>query len=354
VMRICVWLQECRKDDSSLVGGKAANLGELLAAGIRVPSGFAVTAEAYRKVIESAGLTKKLNRLLSDLAPHDSPRLEEVSKIIRTLIERIELAKEIEHEIVEFYERLSEQYRLSEVPVAVRSSATAEDLPDASFAGQQETFLWVTGKQNVLTCVKRCWSSLFTPRAISYRIMKGFEHGSVYLSVCVQKMVKARVAGVMFTLNPANGDRSKIAISGSWGLGESVVSGEVTPDEWLIEKFTYEIVRERISHKHIERMPERGKVVVREVAPDRESIPCLSRDELRELARLGEAIEDHFGVPQDIEWAIDEDLPFPDNVFIVQSRPETVWTRRKKEAVVKSKLSATDFILDVLKTGRRL
>lgn len=354
-MGYVVWFENCKKEDIPIVGGKCANLGELTRMGIRVPQGFAVTVDAYRDVVEGGGISDRLKSSLADVPADNSHLLDEVSEEIRKLFETVEVPGTIEEAIDQYYNLLKERYGLLDVPVAVRSSATAEDLPDASFAGQQETYLWVRGSEDVRKYVKKCWSSLFTPRAISYRIKKGFSHDKVYVSVGVQKMVNSRVAGVMFTVNPMNGDRSKIVISGSWGLGELVVSGEVTPDEWIMDKFTGELAREKIGSKHIEQVvdAESGRLVTLAVSSDRQTIPCLSKDELGELVKLGRAIENHYGSPVDIEWAIDRDMPFPDNVFIVQARPETVWTGKDRETSVKKEMSASDFILNFLEQGKK-
>ena len=224
------------------------------------------------------------------------------------------------------------------LPVAVRSSATAEDLPGASFAGQQDTFLWVKGSDEVLEKIKLCMSSLFTPRAISYRIKMGFPHEKVLISVGVQKIVDARAAGVMFTLNPTNGDPSKVVIEGNWGLGETVVSGTCNPDKFVVDKVTKEIER-TISLKECECIydPVRGGVAHVDTPPERREIPCIEDQEILELARYAKRVEEYYGCPQDIEWAIDKQKPFPLNIFMVQSRPETIWSQQKKEPVLGKK-----------------
>ncbi|MDQ7030626.1 MAG: PEP/pyruvate-binding domain-containing protein [Ardenticatenia bacterium] len=253
--------------------------------------------------------------------------------------------------IQEAYDELMARVGAVGLPVAVRSSATAEDLPGASFAGQQDTFLWVQGRDHVLIRTVICWSSLFTPRAITYRAEMGFPHEKVFISVGIQKMVNARSAGVMFTLNPLNGDRSKIAINANWGLGETVVAGEVTPDEYWVDKVTLNIVKRVISPKMVECIPNvhYREVTVVAVPEERQMAPCLNDDEVKELARLGKAIERHYGCPQDIEWAVDRDLPFPESVFILQSRPETVWSPKQKvDPSMKPKAKPTDYVAGFL------
>jgi pyruvate,water dikinase len=353
-MKDIMWFQECCKTDIDSVGGKNANLGEMIRAGIHVPPGFAVTVNAYKKVIPA--IQKDLDALLSQLRSDDNDALEKASGDIRALIERISMPDDVEKAIDEFYDSLASERGADDFPVAVRSSATAEDLPDASFAGQQDTFLWITGKENVKRSVVKCWSSLFTPRTITYRIKKNIAHDKVLISVGVQKMVNSRVAGVNFTLNPITGDRTKIVISGSWGLGESVVSGQVTPDEFIVDKITHEIVSHRIAQKLVQHVvsPETGSVEETEVPPDMQEVSCLTDEEVLELTKLSEELERHYGYALDIEWAIDRDLIFPDNIFIVQARPETVWTNKARAAVVQKETGTTDYILDVLKGGVKL
>jgi len=223
--------------------------------------------------------------------------------------------------------------------VAVRSSATAEDLPTASFAGQQDTYLWIQGPDNVTDRVKHCWASLFTPRAISYRARNNFPHEKVLISVGVQQMVNAKAAGVMFTLNPIDGDPSKVVIEGSWGLGETVVSGSVNPDKFVVDKVVMETTDRTVSTKHIECIfdPEKAEVVNADVTEDRQCTCCLEDQEVKALAFIAKSIEKHYGCPMDIEWAIDGTLEFPDNIFIVQARPETVWGQREKKSVIGKK-----------------
>jgi len=334
--KIILWFEELDKEDVPLVGGKNANLGEMIKAGIPVPPGFAVSAYAYKRFIEETGIKDKIYSIINEVITDKAkPELyEEASKRIRKLIETTPMPKDIEMEIRENYRKLCQRVGKEREYVAVRSSATAEDLPDASFAGQQETYLNVIGEDEVIDKVRKCWSSLFTPRAIFYREQKGFKHEKVLISVAVQKMVNAKAAGVMFTLHPVTGDRGKIVIEGNWGLGEAVVSGSVTPDEWVVDKNTLEIVEERIVEKTVEyvRDPETGSTVHAEVPPERRKQPCLKPEEVKKLAELGILIEKHYGRPMDIEWAIDRDLPFPQNVFIVQARPETVWSVKAEKA----------------------
>ncbi len=330
---LIVWLEEVRAKDTLLVGGKNANLGELLNIGIPVPPGFAVTAYAYQVFVEKSGLKERIDEILRSLDVNDTNALEEASKKIREMIMATDMPSDIAGKIAEYYRRLAERLGEDDPLVAVRSSATAEDLPEASFAGQQESFLNVRGEDEVIEKVKRCWASLFTPRAIFYRVAQGIPHEKAYMSVTVQKMVQARSAGVMFTLHPVSGDRNVIVIEGAWGLGESVVGGKVTPDEFVVDKKTLRILEKRINNKEIAIVydPEKGGNKVVKLPPEKANAPCLTDEEIIKLAEYAKKIEQHYGKAMDIEWAIDENLSFPQNVYIVQARPETVWSARKAE-----------------------
>jgi pyruvate,water dikinase len=331
--------KDADKNSLPLVGGKNASLGEMIKAGIRVPPGFAVTTETYQRFITETGVRKKISRTLSDLNSEDVEALNRAAAKIQKWINDAPISGEVQSAIAEGYSQLCEESSAEVLPVAVRSSATAEDLPTASFAGQQETYLWVEGAKRVLESVQRCWASLFTPRAISYRVKNNFPHEKVLISVGVQKMVDSRAAGVLFTLNPTDGDLSKVVIEGSWGLGETVVSGSVNPDKFVVDKVVMETTEKTISTKHIECVydPEKAKVINADVEQDMQCACCLEDREVKELVNVGKKIEAHYGRPMDIEWAIGKDLSFPENVFIVQARPETVWSQRKKEPIIGKK-----------------
>jgi pyruvate,water dikinase len=277
-----VWFDQLGRDQVELVGGKCANLGELTGAGFPVPPGFAVTTHAYER-------------------------------------------DDIGDAVGEAYAALGARVGRADPPVAVRSSAVAEDMPDASFAGVQDTYLWISGIDDVLEHVRRCWASYFNPEAVSYRAEHHIEKGG--MSVAVQYMVDARVAGVMFTLNPVSGDRSSIAIDASYGLGTTIVGGEVTPDSFLVSKVTREIVRSELGAKEIECVPDpAGRTLVREVDGERRGRACLDPAEIDLLVDLGRRVEQHYGRPQDIEWAIDRELG---ELFLLQARPETVWSNKR-------------------------
>jgi pyruvate,water dikinase len=358
---LVLWFEGLRKTDIPSVGGKNANLGELTSAGLPVPPGFAITAYSYKKFIEETGISAKIYEIIKDTVtnPDDPAEYELASKKIRELIEATPMPKEIENAIRNAYEELNRKLNLRDVFVAVRSSATAEDLPDASFAGQQETFLNMRGIQEVLLATVRCWSSLFTPRAIFYRNEKGFPHEKVFISVGVQKMVNSRAAGVMFTLNPVTGDTSKIVIEGNHGLGEAVVSGAVTPDDFVVDKQSTHIVERKIAKKTVQyiRDPKTGNTIHAEVPLEIQERPCVSDEEIIKLAGLARRIEQHYGKPQDIEWAIDRDIQPPvNNMFIVQSRPETVWSGTKMATGEAEEGKATETLKVVIKgiaAGRR-
>jgi len=354
VERYIIWFSDCSRELLPRVGGKNASLGEMTKAGMAVPPGFAITTEAYDDFLTEAGIKPKIEKILKEVPAESATAMEEASQAVCQLMAAVPLPKRVEKAISDSYEKLGERCGVTDVPVAVRSSATAEDLPGASFAGQQETFLWVIGSHNVLEKFQRCCSSLYTGRAISYRIRMGFPHEKVLISTGVQKMVNAKVAGVMFTLNPLNGDPSKVVVEASWGLGESVVSGEVTPDSYLVDKVTKDILKRTISQKATEHVldPSRSQAVCLDVPPERQGCPCLPDEEVLALVRLAVLIERYFGKPQDIEWAIDRGLPFPDNIFILQSRPETVWSQKRgKGPTLAPKASILEIMIDQLKEG---
>ncbi len=349
---LIIWIEELRAKDTALAGGKGANLGELVSAGVPVPPGFVVTSEAYKRFIESSGLRAKIEKLLEALDVNNTAELERVSNEIRRLIMDTPIPMDIEDAIRRAYRELSKKIGVKDPLVAVRSSAVSEDLPEASFAGQQDTYLNVRGEDSVVERVKACWASVFTPRAIFYRTQMGIDHFRAYMAVVVQKMVNARSAGVMFTLHPATGDRSVVVIESAWGLGEAVAGGKVTPDEFIVDKKTLEIIEKRINPKHIMITydPESGQNIVVELPKEKALEPSLSDEEAKELAKYGVMIENHYNHPMDIEWAIDKDIPAPNNIFIVQARYETVWSRRKPEKVKKEEEKPTEG-LKILVTG---
>jgi len=330
------WFETLRVTDIPIVGGKNASLGEMINAGMPVPPGFAITAFSYERFINETGLTEKIYKVIKEIITDvtDPKQYDIASKKIRELIENSQIPKDIEAEIKSAYKELNKRLELKDAFVAVRSSATAEDLPDASFAGQQETYLNVKGVDDLIEKVLKCWSSLFTPRAIFYRNEKGFAHDKVFISVGVQKMVHSRAAGVMFTINPVTGNRDEIVIEGNYGLGESVVSGAVNPDDFVVDKNSVAIRSRRIARKTIQyiRDPATGKTVHLDILEDKQNVQCVTDEEIHKLAELAKQIEKHYNKPMDIEWAIDQDLPFPRSIFVVQARPETIWGEKSMDA----------------------
>src|SRR5213596_751131 len=328
---IVVWLENVRKDDIHIVGGKCANLGELTAKGVTVPPGFAVTADAFRRFLEETKIGEVIQKTLtSSNGPRDPKQYEEASQEIRKIIESAPMPSDIANEVRSAYRDLERKTNSPQVKVAVRSSATSEDLPDASFAGQQDTYLNVKGEDVLVHYVQKCWSSLYTPRANFYREEKGFPHEKVLISVGVQKMVESEVSGVIFTLDPVNGDPSKIIIESSWGLGEALVAGVVRPDRFIVDKGTLQIVHKEIVPKMVEHVPnhETGLTMEREVPAERRNAASLGDEQVVELARLARDIEDHYQTPQDVEFAVERSKS-GQKVYVVQTRPETFWARMK-------------------------
>lgn len=348
-----LWFEECDIHSVPTVGGKNASLGELLKAGIPVPPGFAVTTSAYDRFIDECKIRQEILEILNKVHGDDDVVAgEKASRVIREMIEKTDLSQELEDYIGEFYRRLSERCHFPAVPAAVRSSATAEDLPEASFAGQQDTFLWIRGIDDIMGKVRECWSSLFTPRAITYRAKMGFPHEKVSISVGIQKMANSFTAGVMFTLNPRTGDRSTIAVDANWGFGESVVSGECTPDNFEINKITLEISKRMISNKECYYTvdPETHLVEKQSLPEERSANQCILDEDVIELAKIGKLIEKHYGKPMDIEWAIDKNLPAKGNVLILQARPETAWSHERTAKKAAKSPSAMQFLSSSIKS----
>ena len=308
-------LEDVDADDVGTVGGKAASLGELIGAGLPVPPGFAVTAGTYRTFIEEAGIDAELFEAV-DVDPEDSAALREAEERAAELILETPLPDSVREEILSEYRAMGEDGE--EAFVAVRSSATAEDLPDSSFAGQQETFLNVR-EDDLLRRVKECWASLFTQRAIYYRQQRGFPHEDVDIAVVVQRMVDAEKSGVMFTSHPSTG-APQVTIEAAWGLGEAVVSGTVSPDNYVYDRGRAEVDEVTVADKKVEMVKdaETGETVQLDVAEDRRTERVLSDAEIGDLVELGERVEDHYGAPQDVEWAI-----YDGEIYMLQSRPIT-------------------------------
>lgn len=346
-MSVVMWFSAFVPEQRAAVGGKSASLGEMVLAGLPVPPGFAVTTEAFRRARDGSGIVDHIAAELAGLDVHDLNDVSRRAARARQLIESWPMPADVGSEISEAYEALCAMSGTPDVPVAVRSSATSEDSPDASFAGEHDTYLWVCGADAVIHHVRRCWASLFTDRALCYRVEMGYSHFDLQMSVAIQKMVRPKAAGVAFTLNPGNGDRSVIAIDSAWGFGEAVVSGEVTPDNFLVDKVLRAISQRTISPKsHEYRLVDGEGVVFCAVEPERASIPSLTDAEIQAVAVLARAAERHYGCPQDIEWAVDADLPDGENVVLLQSRPETVWSKKDRSVTHGS----TDLMRSIVNT----
>ena len=321
---LVIWLKDIKKENVNIVGGKSANLGEMISSvNVPVPGGFSTTAFAFDQFIQNNGLEERISGTLEGVDEEDVNALDDAGKKIRAMVLAANLQEQLKKEIIEHYHKLVEDEK--EEFVAIRSSATSEDLPEASFAGQQETFLNVKGDKDVLQKVKECYASLFTDRAIYYRIKRGFKNVKISLAVAVERMVFSKSSGVMFTLDVSNGDRSVIMIEASYGLGEYVVQGVVTPDTYYTGKKDGEIARKIISKEKSKKLVRKqdGGVSEVEIGPDEASKQCLSDEQIKELAGYGKRIEDHYGHPMDIEWALDERN---NRLFIVQARSETAWS----------------------------
>ena len=323
---VVAWFDAIGLSDRPAVGGKGGSLGELTRAGIAVPPGFVVRTEAFEQFVVALDAAEPLRACIEAL---DSDDLDEVSAVtakIRARIEQTPLPAAVDAAIRSALAQLAGDGQ----PVAVRSSATTEDAEDASFAGLQDTYLWVIGADQVAAKVRSCWASLYSVESVCYRRKHGLPEAGVAMGVVIQRMVDARCAGVMFTRSPTTGDRSVITIEGAWGLGSAVVSGEVTPDRWVVAKLTGEIPVRDISDKHIRQVPTPGGGIHDEETPgDLRRAACLSDSELQALKDVGRQAERHYGRPQDIEWAIDQDGA----LLLLQSRPETVWSIRETAPV---------------------
>jgi len=316
-----LWFKQIDKEDGALVGGKGANLGEMTGAGFPVPEGFVVTASAYRAHIEENSLGSKIKALLAGLDVEDPLALNRASSAVQAVIEKAPIPKEVESEIFAAYDKLGK-----DPWVAVRSSATAEDLPEASFAGQQETYLNIKGDSSLLLHVRKAWASLFEPRAIYYRVQKGFDHLKVYLAVPVQRMVQSDVSGIMFTMNPVNNDKKTVVIEAIWGLGENIVQGAVTPDHYEVDKVEQKITLVRRVDQKIEMVKRGEKTFDTKVPRSRVTKRKLSDKQVLEVAKLGKKLQEHYFFPQDIEWAIENG-----KLYVVQTRPITTFEATEKQ-----------------------
>ena len=337
------WFADIGLEDRPRVGGKGGSLGELTRAGIEVPPGFVVCTAAFDRFIDALEQRAPVRSRIEVLDSQDLDAIGVVSRELRARIEAESMPDELQRDILQAHARLAVA---GVAPiVAVRSSATTEDAADASFAGLQDTFLWVMQPEDVLARIRSCWASLYSVESVSYRRKQNFPEAGVAMAVVVQVMVDARTAGVMFTRSPTTGDKSVITIEGAWGLGSAVVGGEVTPDRWVVGKITGEIPVRDISDKAIRHAPAPGGGIVDvEVEPDQRTAACLSDDELLALRAVGRKVERHYGRAQDIEWAIDR---HSGRVMLLQSRPETVWSNKDTAPVVTPKADPRMHVMSI-------
>jgi pyruvate,water dikinase len=341
------WFADLTLADRASVGGKGGSLAELTRAGIAVPEGFVVRTAAFESFLAELERDAPLRSRVESLAPED---LDGITALSAELVARVTahpLPDALRDELVVAHASLCAGD--SRAPLAVRSSATTEDSEEASFAGLQDTYLWVMGAEAVEQQVRACWGSLYSVPSIAYRRKHGLPEGGVAMAVVVQRMVNARTAGVMFTRSPTTGDRSVIVIEGAWGLGSAVVSGEVTPDRFVIAKITGEISVREIRDKHIRHVPKAdGGTEELETPAGQREAPCLTDDELQQLRTVARSIEKHYGRPQDIEWAFDQQ----NRLCILQSRPETVWSAKEAAPVAAARDNPLHHVLSVF-GGRR-
>jgi pyruvate,water dikinase len=368
------WFADIGLQDRPHVGGKGGSLGELQRAGIAVPPGFVVTTEGFERFVEGLERESPVRSTVEALNADDLAAVTECSKRLRGRVEQAPLPTELQAALVAAYEKLAGEASAgmagpssgatgaggsagpgsgatgpgsggAALAVAVRSSATTEDAADASFAGLQDTYLWVRSAADMLHKVRSCWASLYSVESITYRRKRGFPEAGVAMAVVVQKMVDARTAGVMFTRSPLTGDRSVITIEGAWGLGSAVVGGEVTPDRWVLGKITGEIAVREISDKAIQHVPAAGGGVESiAVSDELRRGPCLTDEQLQALRGIGRQVERHYGRPQDIEWAVERGSG---EILLLQSRPETVWSSKESQPVARAAENPLSHVMSI-------
>jgi pyruvate, water dikinase len=341
------WFKDVGIADRPTVGGKGGSLGELTQAGIAVPPGFVVTTAAFELFLEALEARAPVRGKVAALDPTDLGAATKLSEELRRRVIEEPMPAEVEKAIRVAHAELSP----NDQPVAVRSSATTEDADDASFAGLQDTFLWVLGPDQMVARVRECWGSLYSVESMTYRLKHDLPEDGVAMAVVVQRMVDAMCAGVMFTRSPLTGDRSVVAIDASWGLGSAVVSGDVTPDSFLVNKVTGEITRRTVSTKTRWHQPDPSGhgVVETDVPTQLQDVPSINDAEIAELYAIARKVEAHYGCPQDIEWAVSRTGDPGENVFLLQSRPETVWAEKDRAAKVAAPTArAFDHVFNVL------
>lgn len=336
------WFADIGLSDRPQVGGKGGSLGELQRAGIAVPPGFVVKTGAFERFMANLEREFPVRSRIEVLEPDALDEVRACCSEVRAKVEAAALPPDVLAEISAAHAALCNG---GESPVAVRSSATTEDAVDASFAGLQDTYLWVTSLAEVLHKVRSCWASLYSLESVTYRRKKGLPEDGVAMAVVVQKMVNARTAGVMFTRSPLTGDRSVITIEGAWGLGSAVVGGEVTPDRWVVGKITGEISVREISDKHVQHVPASGGGIQSvELPAEQRQKACLSDEELQALRQIGRKVERHYGRPQDIEWAVEQGS---NEILLLQSRPETVWSAKEAAPVARAAADPLSHVMSI-------
>ena len=331
-----LWLEEVRKEDIISVGGKGASLGEMASIGLPVPKAFMVTAQAFRRFLIETGLEKKIFASYERLDVENNEALEKTANGAKAMVLKAKIPSALKNDIRKAYKKMDTE----DLIVAVRSSATAEDLPDASFAGQQETYLNIKGEAALLEAVQKCWASLYGARAIYYRARQGFDDHTVNISVVVQQLVHSEKAGVMFTSHPITGEPLTI-IEGSWGLGEAVVSGSVSPDKYVFDQRSEKVVDVLVSNKLVEIIADgvNGTKLV-DVVGARQNAQVLSEEEISKLATYGKIAENHYGIPQDVEWGI-----MDGTIYILQSRPITTIGNKKEAKQMSGQQQSATIIL---------
>jgi pyruvate,water dikinase len=347
--KLTLWYEETDGSDFPLVGKKNANLGEMIKAGIRTSPGFSITIGANERFIVETGIKEKIGKYLEELGQVTYETTKKASAFAMALIESATVPVDIADDILANYKKLCEISNTDNIPVAVRSSGAI------SMPGQMETYLNIRGDNDLIEYVKKCWASAYNVEAIMYRANKGV--GFLFnIGVGIPKMVNSRVSGVIFTLNTLNGDPSKISLDVSYGLGEAVVSGLVTPDSFLVDKVTLDIVKTTIGSKETQCVYKEGgsDIVQAEVPKELQEKLSVSLDEVKELCRLGKVIENYYGKHYDIEFGIDADLPFPESVIILQVRPESIWNKKEVAARTEKKSDPMERILSQLLTGVRV
>jgi pyruvate, water dikinase len=340
-------------EDQPAVGGKGASLGELIRAGVPVPPGLVVTTAAFSRAMAVIDPDHTLRNLLDRVPPADDRTAGRVASKLREQVLGAPLPDDLHAEVAQHYRELGSAGE-DDPPVAVRSSATGEDSLGASFAGLQDTFLWVRGADDVLARIRACWASLYSMPSVTYRRHRRLPEADMAMAVVVQRMVDPRCSGVLFTSSPVTGDRSVVAVEASWGLGSAVVGGEVTPDSYTISKVTGEILRRHVSAKlRQHRVDDSGRSVTAEDVPaELQSEPCLTDEQLRRLLVIGQQVEEHYGTPQDIEWAISAQPVGGQDILLLQSRPETVWANRERRPIA-PRARAYDQVLDWMGAGSK-